>query len=503
VVTKLLEIERKYEIDSDLTPPLEDLPGVSAVDGPHRHILDAAYYDTADLRLIRSGVTLRQRSGGNDAGWHLKLPAGGVGERIELQLPPSSGETVPSELVDLTLARTRGAPLAPVARLRTERTSWRLLDGDTAVAEVVSDDVHGETGSGPATHWHEVEVELLAGERSLLDVVQDRLLDLGARPATSPSKVGRVLGGSFPSLASPPTKPARAPDGSAGVAVVAYLADQIEAIMANDPKARRDEPDAVHQLRVATRRARSALQAFRPVLDRDRTEPVVAELKWLGIVLAGPRDAEVQRERLLSQLHTLNAELVVGPVISRVDSHLFREHAEAHDAMLNQLRGQRYLNLLDELQRLLDDPPLAAKANKPAAAVLPGIAGRAQRRVRRAVARYQQGGPNADEALHAIRKAAKRARYTADAMAPTLGKPASRSAKRLKAVQGLLGDHQDTVVSRTLLRRLAMAAHGAGENEFSYGLLYGCDTAEAQRLRAKLPDAWRRAERGKVRQWMG
>jgi len=171
--------------------------------------------------------------------------------------------------------------------------------------------------------------------------------------------------------------------------------------------------------------------------------------------------------------------------------------------MLEQLRGQRYLDLLDQLQRLLDDPPLAARANRPAAAVLPGLAGKAQRRVRRAVARYHQGGPNADAALHDVRKAAKRARYTADAVAPALGKPARRSANRLKTVQGLLGDHQDTVVSRQLLRRLAMAAHDAGENDFSYGLLYERDTAEAQRLRAELPDAWRRADRGKVRRWMG
>jgi len=501
VVTEVLEIERKFDVDSELTPPLDDLPGVSAVDGPHQHTLDAAYYDTADLRLIRSGVTLRRRSGGDDAGWHLKLPAGGAGERIELRLPPDSGSTVPGELVDLTLARTRGAPLVPVARLRTERTTWRLLDGDSAVAEVVSDDVHGETGSGPAANWHEVEVELLAGERILLDVVQDRLLELGARPAASSSKVGRVLGGSYPDLSSP--GPAHAWKGSAGAVVLGYLADQIEAILANDPKARRDEPDAVHQLRVATRRARSALRAFRPVLDRDRSEPIAAELRWLGTVLAGARDAEVQRDRLLGQLRALDAELVVGPVISRVDSDLSREHARARAAMLDQLRGQRYLDLLDQLQQLLDDPPLVARANKPAAAVLPGLAGQTQRRVRRAVTRYRRGGPDADEALHAIRKAAKRARYTADAVAPALGKPARRSARRLKAVQGLLGDHQDTVVSRRLLRRLATAAHGAGENEFSYGLLYGHDTAEAQRLRAELPDAWRRADRGRVRQWMG
>src|SRR6201996_1129172 len=77
MVTDTREIELKYEIGPDaVLPPLEDLPRVASEAGPDEQKLEAEYYDTEDLRLLRAGVTLRRRRGGNDSGWHLKLPAG-------------------------------------------------------------------------------------------------------------------------------------------------------------------------------------------------------------------------------------------------------------------------------------------------------------------------------------------------------------------------------------------------------------------------------------------
>jgi CHAD domain-containing protein len=516
--TEVLEIERKYELDEPFEQP-PDLPGVT-VEGLSQETLDAAYFDTSDLRLLRGGVTLRRRSGGEDEGWHLKLPAGRPGERVELRLPLGDGARVPDEFVDLTLARTRGAPLAQVARLQTERRRWRLMDGDTAVAELVSDAVSAErvgqpadgepAGGGPAggepadgepaggpSQWNELEVELVDGQRRLLDELEPRLRELGARPAAAASKVGRALAGVLADTR--PASSGPAPDSAGGV-VLDYLRRQVEAILANDPKVRRDEPDSVHQMRVATRRARSALQSFRKILDRERTEPVVGELRWLGTVLGSAREAEVQRKRLLGELRALPPELVPGPVVSRVDSHFFASYARAHASALQELRGRRYLDLLDELQRLLDEPPLVERADEPAATVLPRLVGRALRRVRRVLDGDRQGADR-DTALHEARKAAKRARYAAAAVAPAVGKPARRSAKRLKAVQQLLGDHQDLVVSRDELRRLAMTAHAEGESGFAYGVMLGKGLAEADRLRAELPRRWRRADRRKIRRW--
>ena len=84
--------------------------------------------------------------------------------------------------------------------------------------------------------------------------------------------------------------------------VLAYLRDQVAAISRYDPLVRRDEPDAVHQMRVASRRARSALQAFGSIIDREATRPLCAELKWLAATLGQARDSEVMRDRLTADL---------------------------------------------------------------------------------------------------------------------------------------------------------------------------------------------------------
>ena len=74
------ETERKYEVvDGVELPGWAGLAGVESLVGPEEQTLEAVYYDTEDLRLARAGVTLRRRRGGDDAGWHLKLPVGGDG----------------------------------------------------------------------------------------------------------------------------------------------------------------------------------------------------------------------------------------------------------------------------------------------------------------------------------------------------------------------------------------------------------------------------------------
>ena len=119
------------------------------------------------------------------------------------------------------------------------------------------------------------------------------------------------------------------------------------------------------------------------------------------------------------------------------------------------------------------------------------------RRVRRA-----HPGQPAHEALHEARKAAKRARYAAEAMAPAIGKKARRFAKQMKAIQSVLGDHQDTVTARPAIRKLGINAHLTGENAFSYGLLYGRGTCDGERLQAQAWRTWNRASRRRYRRWM-
>jgi inorganic triphosphatase YgiF len=196
-MTRYQEIERKF----DATPgtPLPDLSGTAeAVSAAVESQLDATYFDTADEQLAAHRITLRRRTGGDDAGWHLKLPAG-QDERTEVRLPLGEAtSTVPVALVREVQAILGDRPLLPIAVLHTTRTERRLLDAaGNSLAVVADDTVHGQRLTDAAAEvstWREVEVELIEGDRALLDEVSGRLLAAGLTPSGSASKLARVLG---------------------------------------------------------------------------------------------------------------------------------------------------------------------------------------------------------------------------------------------------------------------------------------------------------------------
>jgi inorganic triphosphatase YgiF len=205
-----LEIERKYAVDPEFVlPDLSAVPGVAAVTGPDTYHLTAVYLDTPGLDLAAARITLRRRTGGTDAGWHLKLPEKGEARReVHAPLGPG-GEPVPGELSGLVAGTIHGQPLRPIARLQTTRTVRRLTDAAGQVlAEVADDEVTGSlpdhdagaTNDPPdpapwrtATAWREVEIELGSGHAGLLDDAGRLLLEAGARPSPSASKLRQLL----------------------------------------------------------------------------------------------------------------------------------------------------------------------------------------------------------------------------------------------------------------------------------------------------------------------
>lgn len=193
-----LEIEQKFDVDTGFErPSFTGLPGVSAAD-PVLHHLSATYFDTADGRLAASKITLRRRTGGTDEGWHLKLPAG-AGARREVHAPlgPADRE-VPGELAARVADVTGGQPLAPIARLNTERTVVTLTGPDGRVLAEVADDVVTASrlpASGDPLRWREVEVEVPEADPGLQRAAADVLFAAGARPAGHGSKLARVLEG--------------------------------------------------------------------------------------------------------------------------------------------------------------------------------------------------------------------------------------------------------------------------------------------------------------------
>jgi len=273
---------------------------------------------------------------------------------------------------------------------------------------------------------------------------------------------------------------------SAAEVVLSYLRDQVAAIARYDPLVRRDEPDAVHQMRVATRRTRSALQAFGGIVDRDATRPLCDELKWLAATLGQARDTEVILDLLEAGLAGVPPALVAGPVGARIAAHFTAELARAGKIAVAALDGRRYRRLRDDLDGLLARPPLTPMAERGAGKALAKPVRRAGRRLLRALAAVPEADDR-DVALHEARKAAKRARYAAEAAMPALGSAGSRQAAAAKDLQQVLGDHHDSVVARTVLLDLAGKAREAGEDTFTYGLMYQRQADRAAGLERTLP----------------
>jgi len=212
--------------------------------------------------------------------------------------------------------------------------------------------------------------------------------------------------------------------------VQSHLAEQVSELVHRDPQVRRDLPDSVHKMRVATRRLRSALATFGPLLDRSRTDPVRAELRWLADALGEARDAEVMHEWLRELLRAEPPELVLGPVVARIDSAMTRRRRKARARLGEALDSERYLLLLDALDELAADPPFLPGARHAARPALAHLLRRTWRRIDRSMTRAQRGAqdPGGDELLHQVRKDAKRMRYAAEAVQPVFGRPAGRFA---------------------------------------------------------------------------
>ncbi|MGH8984110.1 MAG: CHAD domain-containing protein [Acidimicrobiia bacterium] len=458
--------------------------------------LQATYFDTADLRLVRAGASLRHRS---DEGWTVKLPEPGAHDdllvRGEHHFDGPTGAP-PTAALDLVLGFVRTAPVQAVGRLRTRRNRVELLDADgKPLGEVVDDVVSVLDGRRLAARFRELEVELREDtDDDLASAVVERLRTAGAGEPDPTPKVVRALG---PRAVEPPdVSPPESVSGDAGTVVRAALAASVARLLAHDPGVRLGEdPEAVHQARVATRRLRSDLRTFRPLLDEQWAQDLRDELKWLGTALGAVRDADVLLDRLRRKIERLPDE--DRKVAARFVERLGSERNRAREELLVVMRGTRYLELLERLVDAARTPALVDEAEKPADS-LAHLARKPWKRLAAVVDELDE--EPSDEALHDVRKRAKRLRYAAEAVAPVVGKPARRFAAAIEDVQDLLGEHQDAVVSEEWLRT-ALAAASPRET-FVTGQLVAMEQADAAASRAQWPAVWKAAGRKRLRTWL-
>lgn len=377
------EIETKLEVPdgpdwAEIPDPTED-PAVTAIGIAGRrptetHQLDAQYYDTESLDLLSSRVTLRRRTGGHDAGWHLKLPARQedprasdhpklpqqAEERREWHIPfttdqpaPASSDTVrergsagtgdrsarsvPAPLLRAVIGTARGRWIGPVARLHTERTVTVLESADgTPLLEIADDRVSGQRyGDEDTVTWREVEVELLEGTTDQLHAVVDHLTSRGATVSRRPSKVGTVL--------TPSTLPE-----AAHTLAGRLLRRSRDSLVTADRSLRMDVGNAAPLAFSAIRSAR-AVSELLGAADR----PAAAALHQWERVVSGERDVQVGRALLLGELtdtHVRHADQAHGIV----ELELNRRERRLAEAITSQLDSEEHFALLKDWDELAD-----------------------------------------------------------------------------------------------------------------------------------------------------
>jgi CHAD domain-containing protein len=492
-------LEREVKLGAGPAFHLPDLNGI--VDGltvtpPEAVRLETVYFDTPDLRLARWGVSLRYRAG---EGWTLKLSPTteqGMLERDEINFP-GGPKKPPAAALELVRAYVRKSELVPVARLSTIRRRVRLIGADGGrVAEVVDDEVSVRDGRRVAARFREIEVELAGaeGNEPLVAAIVDRLRAAGAGAPDPTPKHIRALG---PRAMEPPEVAPLpvSPESPARDVIRSVLADAVAAILRNDPIVRLGkDPEGVHQERVATRKLRSHLRTFGPLLELEWTEPLRSELGWLGMALGAVRDREVLLERLRERAKSLPASDARS-----ADSllHILDLEIESLRKTLHtDLDSPRYIDLLEQLVAAAHAPVTTLEADQPASQILPPLATGPWRRLRSAV--RQLPDPPTDPELHRIRILAKRARYAAEAVAPVVGPGATSFAKAAAKLQTILGEHQDSVTAQAWLR----SARVTGRRAFVAGELIALEHIAAQKARKDWPKVWKALDRKSLRKWM-
>src|SRR5262249_11153312 len=456
-------VETTVEVEGKLEAPtgfeLPDLGGEPL----EPRVFTSVYHDTADHSLARAGITLRRRTERGKSVWQLKLPVDGA--RIEIEEPGGPGAP-PDGLRALLRAHERRGDLVPVAELRTRRHGALVTRG-SATAEVTVDEVSVMDAHRVANEFVELEIELRDGEPQGLGRIAKDLEKEGAQARDLTPKLFRIL------LVEPRRKP-KTPFET----LRARLADQLDAILANDPGTRLGrDPENLHDMRVAVRRARALLRAGGPLVKTD-TQALAGELQWLRALLGDVRHLDV----LLQPLRTAAARAAPADraAAGRLLRTLDRQRSRVRRTLLKALDGNRYAVLLDHFETMLAElEPAKSKRT------LDMLAARQLQKLGRAVESLD-AHPE-DSALHDLRKRGKRVRYAHELSG------ANKVVRRAKALQDVLGEHQDSVVAEERLRSISHEA--PADQALAAGLLVERERARRAEARASWPAAWRQLER--------
>jgi CHAD domain-containing protein len=450
--------------------------------------LHTSYYDTADLRLFRHGVSLRHRvvGDGEDGIWTVKLPQGDDGAVLERREVcwPGRADAVPEEARRLLAGLLRRADLRRLTELETRRRRIVLHDDEgTSVGELDDDTVTVLGGVRDGVRFRQLELELAPGEdRTTAERVLATLREAGAVPDGVP-KLTKALGYLAPTTRRKPPSSR----SSIGKVVAAAIEDGLERLLERDCALRlvtEPSPRDVHQARVATRRLRADLKTFRELLDPVWLRHMRSDLRWLGGVFGAVRDVDVLRESLMSE------ESRVMPGRDLLEGHLQQQRAAAVNELSAALVSDSYLDLLERLNVAAKSPPYFGDTppDKRARKVLPRLLDERAKSLWRRVEKAGENPP--DDELHKIRIRAKQLRYAAEAAAPVLGKRTSRTAMAAANLQTVLGEYRDALSAERWLWRQTRGESGSWH--FAAGWLAAEQRRRQRQLRREWPAAFAR-----------
>ncbi len=275
-------------------------------------------------------------------------------------------------------------------------------------------------------------------------------------------------------------------------------------IAGTDPDARRGDPDGIHRLRTTTRRLRSELRSMEDVVDGRFREQLERELKWLAGCLGGVRDLDILLGRLKKAASELDddgsSEAALAPLFVELDARREQASRSLNDA----LRSDRYRELLASLERAAERPVLSESASERCRLALPQAAALAWRRLKKHARALRSSDPDAE--FHELRKRAKRARYTAELIAPIMGRRSARAAdgfiRLLTQVQDTLGEHQDAVVAVGEIDN-TITEHGDDPTFVrAANILLVRQRESAAAALESFFKVWAKLDRKKLRRWM-
>jgi triphosphatase len=486
--------------------------------GETREISDG-YFDTEDWRIYRAGYALRvRRAGGKKVEATMKRLASangktGLRSRREISEPlddadPETLNGATGPVGDRVRALTGPEALRPLFEVRTRRSIHYLMLDGFRVGEIALDETAIPLdGEEDPARIRRVEIEV---EPEALDRLEPFVQRLREECRLSPAVASKYESGLFARGISPPEPPDFGPtavDGSLSAGEFAFriLRNQFGIFLAHEPGTRiGEDPEELHDLRVATRRMRAAMKIFEGSLPA-RTRAFRDSLKWVAGALGEVRDIDVQLGHLEDWVSDAAPE-DQEPLMA-LRAVLEGQREKARKAMLRTLDSRRYAKLIASFGGFLRNGPSrrALAARRPIMEAAPDLVRKPYRKVRKLGDPLT--GESSSEEFHELRKKGKRLRYALEFLSGIYGEPIKEFVEPLKDLQDVLGDHQDAEVATSHLRELSVA-RGRGrrlppETIFVMGGISHHYEIQARGLSTQFPEAYRKAVRKKWKKIRG